>query len=95
MSDIEITCIQWGGASFRNIGLPPAPEYKDKTQRPLSFKNCDINGSTFRNCNLRNVKISGCNLEGMTINEISVQDLLSVYDDQSLHPTKKLALSGG
>lgn len=69
MSNIEVTCIQWGGASFKNIGLPPTPEYKDKTQRPLSFENCDINGSTFRNCNLRNVKISGCNLEGMSKKE--------------------------
>lgn len=80
MSDIKVTYIQWGGALFKNIGLPSTREYQGKTQRPLNFESCDINGSTLTNCNLRNVKIHGCDIEGMTINGILIQDLLSAHN---------------
>jgi uncharacterized protein YjbI with pentapeptide repeats len=80
MSDIKVSCIQWGGASFKDIGLPPIPECQGQKQRPLSFENCDINGSTFDKCDMQNVKIKECNLEGMTINGIPVKELIRVYE---------------
>jgi len=83
MSDIEVTCVQWGGATFKNIGLPPTPEYERQKQRALSFENCDINNSTFSKCDLSNVKIDNCNINGMTVNGISIQELLSTYENKN------------
>ena len=77
MSDMTIDCVQIGGTTFRNVGLPP--DQRSKKQRPLLFENCELTGSTFAQCDLSDVKIQDCDLEGMTINGISAEDLLAAH----------------
>ena len=74
MSDISVGAVQMGGAKFEHIGLPPGSAGK---QRPLTFEEADLNGSTFFTCDLSNVNIVHCNVEGLTINGVRVADLIS------------------
>ena len=76
MSDITVSAVQMGGARFKHIGLPPGSKEK---QRPLSFEEADLNGTTISRCDLSNVKIESCKVEGMTIDGIAVTDLLAAY----------------
>ena len=76
MSDITVSAVQMGGAKFRHIGLPPGSKEK---QRPLSFEEADLNGTTISKCDLSNVKIENCNCEGMTIDGVLVTELLAAY----------------
>jgi len=82
MSDIEIKDAQLGGAYIHGIGLPPEdhPAFvPGEKQRPITFENCEMEGSTITNCNLTNVAIKDCEIKGMTINGIAVEDLLANY----------------
>ena len=74
MSNITVTAAQLGGAKFKHIGLPPGS--KDR-QRPLSFEEADLNGTTISKCDLSNVKIQNCQVEGMTIDGVSVTELMA------------------
>ena len=76
MSDITVSAVQMGGARFKHIGLPPGSKEK---QRPLSFEEADLNGTTISRCDLSHVKIESCKVEGMTIDGIPVTDLLAAY----------------
>ena len=76
MSDISVSAVQMGGARFKHIGLPPGSQEK---QRPLSFEEADLNGSTFTKCDLAGVQIKDCNVDGMMIEGIPVADLLAAY----------------
>ena len=76
MSDIAVSCVQMGGAKFKHIGLPPGSKGK---QRPLSFEEADLNGTTISKCDLSNVKIVNCNVEGMTIDGVPVTKLMAAY----------------
>jgi uncharacterized protein YjbI with pentapeptide repeats len=76
LSDIDVSAVQMGGAKFRHVGLPPKTPGK---QRPVSFSEMDLNGSTFALCDLSNVKIESCKVEGMTIDGVAVADMLAAY----------------
>lgn len=83
LSDLEIKNAQIGGAYIHDIGLPPAghPRHDPNIRmRPVRFEDCYLAGSTITNCNLSNVSITDCNLTGMTIDGISVQELLALYN---------------
>jgi len=83
LSDLEIEGAQLGGAYIHNIGLPPKghPYYDPNArQRPLKFKDCDLNASIITNCDLSDVTINNCNIAGMTINGVLVSDLLNAYN---------------
>ncbi|MBD2871143.1 pentapeptide repeat-containing protein [Paenibacillus arenilitoris] len=82
MSDLEIDGAQLGGAYIHNIGLPPEghPNYEPgKTQRPLRFENCMLNGSTIADCDLSGVELTNCTMTGLTIDGIPVEELLEAY----------------
>ncbi|MCS7458930.1 pentapeptide repeat-containing protein [Paenibacillus doosanensis] len=82
LSDLEICNAQLGGAYIHNIGLPPEghPAYEEgKSQRPLRFENCDLNGSTLSDCRLDGVSVRGCSMKDMTIDGIPVEQLLAAY----------------
>lgn len=74
MSNVSISAVQLGGAKFKHIGLPPGSKEK---QRPLSFEEADLNGTTISKCDLSNMRIEDCTIAGMTINGILVTDLLA------------------
>jgi uncharacterized protein YjbI with pentapeptide repeats len=76
LSDIEVSAAQMGGAKFRHIGLPPKTPGK---QRPVTFTEMDLNGSTFTMVDLSGVKIESCTTDGMTIDGVLVSDMLSAY----------------
>jgi uncharacterized protein YjbI with pentapeptide repeats len=76
LSDIEVTAVQMGGAKFKHVGLPPKTPGK---QRPVTFTEMDLNGSTFTLVDLTNVKIESCKTEGMTIDGVAVSDMLQAY----------------
>jgi uncharacterized protein YjbI with pentapeptide repeats len=79
LSDIEVSAVQMGGAKFRHVGLPPQIPGK---QRPVSFTEMDLNGSTFTMVDLSGVKIEGCKVDGMTIDGVAVTDMLDAYKAQ-------------
>ena len=84
LTNLEIKGAQVGGAYIHNIGMPPEdhPDYDPHAkQAPVTFENCDLNGSTISNCNLSNITISGCNTSGMTINGVLVEEMLTAYRD--------------
>ena len=80
MSDISITAAQLGGATFRHIGLPDGSSGQ---QRPITFSEADLNGSSFNDCNLSNARIANCNTKCMTIDGIALEDLLAAYRQQT------------
>jgi uncharacterized protein YjbI with pentapeptide repeats len=75
-SDVEFTAAQIGGSTFRHIGPPPQSGAR---QRPVTFEEGILAGSSFRRVDLTNVKIEQCQMEGMTIDGIAVSDLLAAY----------------
>jgi|GEM_PF-498233 len=76
MSDIEVGAVQMGGAEFIHIGLPPG---KPGRQRPVTFTEMDLNGSTFMMVDLSNVKIESCKTDAMSIDGVLVADMLATY----------------
>ena len=86
MSDIKVSAAQMGGAKFKEIGLPPGADGK---QRPISFELADLNGlkltqtdlnhAKISKCDLSHAKIEKCHYHGMTIEGILVTDLLKSY----------------
>ena len=86
LSDLKIEDAQMGGAVFRNIGLPPEDHFaagRREEHMPILFENCDLHGSTITDCNLKGVKIEKSEVEGMTIDGISVEELLKVYEEKN------------
>jgi uncharacterized protein YjbI with pentapeptide repeats len=81
MSDIDVSAVQIGGARFKHVGLPPGSAGK---QRPLSFEEADLNGTTISKCDLSNVKIENCRIEGMTVNGFLVTELITAYEQREL-----------
>jgi uncharacterized protein YjbI with pentapeptide repeats len=79
MSDIDVSAVQMGGARFKHVGLPPGSAGK---QRPLSFEEVDLNGTTISKCDLSNVKVENCKMEGMTINGLLVTELIAAYKER-------------
>ncbi|MBD3583787.1 pentapeptide repeat-containing protein [Flavobacterium selenitireducens] len=80
LSDLHIEGAQLGGAYFENIGLPPEdhPGHDPALrQRPLTFRKCDLNGSTFDNCDLSGVEIVDCDISGLKINGVLIQELFN------------------
>ena len=79
LSDIDVSAVQMGGAHFKHFGLPPGSRGK---QRPITFEEGDLAGSTIARCDLSNLRIEECQLEGMTIDGIAVTELLAAYRRQ-------------
>jgi uncharacterized protein YjbI with pentapeptide repeats len=79
LSDIEVTAVQMGGAKFRHIGLPPCSSNPPGKQRPVSFSEMDLNGSTFTMVDLSDVRIESCKTDGMTIDGIPMADMMKAY----------------
>jgi uncharacterized protein YjbI with pentapeptide repeats len=79
LSDLSVSAVQMGGATFSCVGLPPGAAGK---QRPVRFHNCDLNGSTFTQCDLSQVAISACDVSGMTIDGVAVADMLRAHRTQ-------------
>ena len=75
-SDVTFTAAQIGGTVFRHIGPPP---HSGQRQRPVTFEEGTLEGSTFRRVDLRNAQISECDMEGMRIEGILVSDLLEAW----------------
>jgi len=75
-SDAKFDGAQIGGSAFRHIGVPSGG--RDK-QRPVTFEEGALTGSTFRKMDMTDVKLVGCTMEGMTIDGILVTDLLKAY----------------
>jgi len=82
LSDIEVSAVQMGGAKFRHVGLPPCNTKAGEKQRPVTFTEMDLNGSTFTMVDLSDVKIEGCKVDGMTIDGVAVADMLAAYLNQ-------------
>ena len=83
LTDLEIEGAQIGGAYIHNIGMPPKghPMYDPAAKmRPVKFDDCYLGDSSFHNCNLSGVALTDCNVKGMTINGISVDELLRLYN---------------
>ena len=80
MSDIAVSAVQMGGAKFKHIGPPPGSKEK---QRPLTFEEADLNGSTILRCDLSNVKIENCHVQGMRIDGLLVTDLVAAHKRQN------------
>jgi uncharacterized protein YjbI with pentapeptide repeats len=79
LSDIEVSAAQIGGARFRHIGLPPKQPGK---QRPVTFTEMDLNGSTFKMVDLSNVTMESCTVDGMTIDGIPVAEMMAAWKRQ-------------
>ncbi|MTH51868.1 GNAT family N-acetyltransferase [Bacillus mangrovi] len=47
---------------------------------PVTFERCDLEGTKISGCSLKNAQITKSEIEGMTIDGISVEKLLEVYD---------------
>lgn len=82
-SDVAISAANFGGAQFVHIGPGPDETGKHPPQRPVLFKEADLNGSTFEKVDLSNVKIVGCDLEGMTIDGILVTEMIEAFKRSS------------
>ncbi|MFW5652692.1 MAG: pentapeptide repeat-containing protein [Planctomycetota bacterium] len=76
LSGILISAAQLGGALFRHVGLPTGSPGK---QSPVTFEECDLNGSRFDHCDLTNASITDCDVAGLTINGIPVEQLMSAW----------------
>ena len=79
LSGVLISAAQLGGALFRHIGLPTGSPGK---QSPISFEECDLNGSRFDHCDLTNVHITDCEVGGLTINGVPVEELFAAWHAQ-------------
>ena len=82
MGHMTIQYVQIGGTTFRHVGLPP-DQRATETQDPLTFEDCDFNGSTYSACNLSGIKLDNCNLEGATIDGVPISELLAAYKKDS------------
>lgn len=79
-SDIIVTAAQVGGADFQHVGLPDDPSTRGAKQRPLRFRECDLNDSTLEDCDLSDVEIVDCDISGLKINGVLVEDLLEKHE---------------
>jgi RNA polymerase sigma-70 factor (ECF subfamily) len=79
LSDIQVSAVQIGGATFKHVGPPPDKDGRQARQRPVVFEEAMLGDSTFRKVDMSNVKIIDCNLQGMTIDRVLVTDLLKEH----------------
>ena len=77
MSDMDVSYFQMHGTKFHHGWAQ---------QRPVSFEECELVGSTFRKCNLSGVEIAECNTSGMKIDGIAVADLLEAFRKSRQQP---------
>ena len=82
LSDLDVSCAQIGGSTFRCVGPPPDKDGKQERQRPVTFDNAMLCDSLFRNVDMSNAKLVDCNLDGMTIDGVLVGDLVAAYNNQ-------------
>jgi len=80
LSDIQVSAVQIGGATFKHVGPPPDKDGKQARQRPVTFEEAMLCDSTFRKVDMSNVKIIDCNIQGMTIDGVLVTDLVKEYE---------------
>ncbi|PDY50907.1 pentapeptide repeat-containing protein, partial [Bacillus cereus] len=73
LSSSTFNLVTLGGVQFKNTSLGDEKE-------PLSFENCDLEGSTMHNSNLKNIEIVNCDVTGMKINGIPIENLLELYN---------------
>ncbi|EEL22995.1 MULTISPECIES: GNAT family N-acetyltransferase [Bacillus] len=73
LSSSTFNLVTLGGVQFKNTSLGDDKE-------PLSFENCDLEGSTMHNSNLKNIEIVNCDVTGMKINGIPIENLLELYN---------------
>ncbi|MGG5735623.1 MULTISPECIES: GNAT family N-acetyltransferase [Bacillus cereus group] len=73
LSSSTFNLVTLGGVQFKNTSLGDEKE-------PLSFENCDLEGSTIHNSNLKNIEIVNCDVNGMKINGIPIENLLELYN---------------
>jgi len=78
-SDVLFAAAQIGGTTFRHIEPPPCKEGGQERQRPVTFEEGMLCGSTFRRMDMTNVQIVDCDVAGMTIDGILVTDLLTAW----------------
>ena len=79
LSDARISAANLGGAVFRHIGPPIDEDGGQRKQRPVTFEEAMLCGSTFRKVDLSDARIVDCNIQGMTIDGIPVAELLKAY----------------
>ncbi|PGV57063.1 GNAT family N-acetyltransferase [Bacillus cereus] len=73
LSSSKFNGVTLGGVQFQNTSLGDEKE-------PISFENCDLEGSTIHNSNLKNIEIVNCDITGMKINGIPIENLLELYN---------------
>ncbi len=73
LSSSKFNLVTLGGVQFQNTSLGDEKE-------PISFENCDLEGSTIHNSNLKNIEIVNCDITGMKINGIPIENLLELYN---------------
>ncbi|GLV65876.1 N-acetyltransferase [Bacillus mycoides] len=73
LSSSKFNWVTLGGVQFQNTSLGDEKE-------PISFENCDLEGSTIHNSNLKNIEIVNCDITGMKINGIPIENLLELYN---------------
>lgn len=80
LSNLHIEDAQIGGATFRNIGLPPKghPNYDPDAgkQEPVTFTNCNLSEAIFSEADLSGVDIKNCNIKGLKIDGILIEELI-------------------
>jgi RNA polymerase sigma-70 factor (ECF subfamily) len=79
LSDATISAANLAGAVFRHIGPPPDKDNAPQRQKPVTFEEATLCGSTFRRVDLSDVRIIDCNIQGLSIDGIRIAKLLKVY----------------
>ena len=78
-SDVMFTAAQIGGTTFKHIGPPPDPDDAIFEQRPVTFLEGMLTGSTFSHFDLRNVEIIHCDIEGMKVDGVLLSDMVDLW----------------
>ncbi|MBM7702938.1 GNAT family N-acetyltransferase [Metabacillus iocasae] len=73
LSHSKMRLVTLGGVQFMDTNL-------GDEKAPISFERCDLQGTVIKGSHLKNVQIVDSDLTGMTINGISVEKLLEVYE---------------
>jgi uncharacterized protein YjbI with pentapeptide repeats len=79
LSEATVSAANLGGAVFRHIGPPLDKDGGQQRQKPVTFEEATLCGSTFRRVDLSDVRIIDCNIQGLSIDGIPIAKFLKVY----------------
>jgi uncharacterized protein YjbI with pentapeptide repeats len=78
-TDVLFTAANLGGTMFKHIGPMPDKDGKQDQQRPVTFEEGMLCGSSFLRMDMTNVRIEDCVITGMQIDGILVADLVKAW----------------